>query len=159
MDIADFAVDAMSRVLSLNTHTDTSDPDAVLARDEVRETFVCSLMDRYPGQLDREGARFCLEKVEDTAANAAKDAMNDILANASGTVSEEEILAAALRRFNDDADAAMAEAARVNAHRTAVEFNSRAAIDAAEQETRALALDRQRLEDILGRDGGLEKYL
>jgi hypothetical protein len=98
MDIADFAVDAMSRVLSLNTHTDTSDPDAVLARDEVRETFVCSLMDRYPGQLDREGARFCLEKVEDTAANAAKDAMNDLLANASGPVSEEEILAAALRR-------------------------------------------------------------
>lgn len=159
MDIADFAVDAMSRVLSLNTHTDTSDPDAVLARDEVRETFVCSLMDRYPGQLDREGARFCLEKVEDTAANAAKDAMNDLLANASGPVSEEEILAAALRRFNDDADAAMAEAARVNAHRTAAEFNSRAAIDAAEQETRALALDRQRLEDILGRDGGLQKYL
>ena len=97
MDIADFAVDAMSRVLSLNTHTQ-SDPDAVLARDEVRETFVCSLMDRYPGQLDREGARFCLEKVEDTAANAAKDAMNDLLANASGPVSEEEILAAALRR-------------------------------------------------------------
>ena len=38
-----------------------------------------------------------------------------------------------LYRFNDDADAAMAEAARVNAHRTAAEFNSRAAIDAAEQ--------------------------
>jgi hypothetical protein len=64
-----------------------------------------------------------------------------------------------LYRFNDDADAAMAEAARVNAHRTAAEFNSRAAIDAAEQETRALALDRRRLEDILGRDGGLQKYL
>ena len=159
-DVADFAERAMRRAIALDAEAE-ADPAEVELETKARETFVRSLMERRDlGRLDADGARRCLESVEDAAASCARAAMGDLLVNAvNGPVSEEEILANALRRFDDDAEAAAAEAARIAGERTAAEFNARARVDAAEEEERALALDRQRLEDILGRDGGLRRYL
>ena len=157
-DVADFAERAMRRAIALDVEVEAG-PAEVELDAKARDTFVRSLMERHDFQLDAEGARRCLETVEDAAAAAARAAMGDLLVNATGPISEEEVLADALRRFNDDAEAAVAEAARVAGEMTAAEFNKRAEVDAAEEEERALALDRQRLEDILGRDGGLRRYL
>ena len=64
------------------------------------------------------------------------------------------MLADALRRFGDDADAAVAAAAAAESRATAEAFRARALGDAAAAEARALAADRARLLEIIDAERG-----
>ena len=64
------------------------------------------------------------------------------------------VLADALRRFGDDADAAVAAAAAAESRATAEAFRARALGDAAAAEARALAADRARLLEIIDAERG-----
>ena len=69
-------------------------------------------------------------------------------------VDPSSVLADALRRFGDDADAAVAAAAAAESRATAEAFRARALGDAAAAEARALAADRARLLEIIDAERG-----
>jgi len=76
------------------------------------------------------------------------------LVSSNPRVDPSSVLADALRRFGDDADAAVAAAAAAESRATAEAFRARALGDAAAAEARALAADRARLLEIIDAERG-----
>ena len=69
--------------------------------------------------------------------------------------SEEACLLEALRRFGDDAEAAVAATSAMAAEATAASFPARVlAATGGDEEAAARSLERERLKEILHRDGG-----
>ena len=97
---------------------------------------------------EAERALGVVESAAAAAAAAARQALGPY-------ASEEACLVEALRRFGDDAEAAVAATAVVAAEATAASFPARVlAATAGDKEAAARSLERDRLKEILHRDGG-----